>query len=481
MFKRYLKDTGGNVAMMFTASLMAMVVGIGAAVDFSAMSKERSAYQNIADAAALAAARSGETDTTNILAIAEKSVEAHDTLGLGLTTTVHLTNDDRVQVTVSGVYTKSFMGMFGNPTSDLTAMAEATLPSGQPVNIALVLDTTSSMGYDGKLTTLKSASTSLIDNLASFNSEHIQISVVPFSQYVNIGLAQRNEIWMDVDADWTETFAETCNSVEPVLGTDPNNCGWEPYPARDPSAAEPQHMCNNDGIEYLCGGRAADPGYPAGQNWVCANITGPEEEQCSTRTPVEHKWNGCVGSRQGAWNEEVHYQVGKKIPGLMDQYCGKELLPLTDNMDDVKAKIDSLSAYYNTYIPAGLMWGWRTLNTQMPLTEASGPNAAKTKSVMILMTDGANTLSKTAVNDDRHTGTDVIEANNLTEKLCDNIKNDNITIYSIAYDITDVTTKNLIRNCATNPSMYYDARDNAALEQAFSDIGSELIKLRLTH
>lgn len=203
---------------------------------------------------------------------------------------------------------------------------------------------------------------------------------------------------------------------------------------------------------------------------------GPKVQHCWTPTN-NRVWRGCVGSRNTPWNERAQFS-GKKIPGLMNARCNEEILPLTTQMADVKTKINSLSANGNTYIPSGLSWGWRTLDTNMPLTEAQGPYAANTDKVLVLMTDGANTKSK---NGDWHEGGSVNNANNTTKNLCNNIKSSDIQIYTIAYEITDTTTKNLMRNCASKSSMYFDASNAAQLTEAFDTIGSSLIKLRLTH
>jgi len=186
-----------------------------------------------------------------------------------------------------------------------------------------------------------------------------------------------------------------------------------------------------------------------------------------------------VGSRLNPWHEQVEYVANEEIPGLMnEEQCNEEILPLTNNLTNVKSVIASLGAAGSTYIPSGLVWGWRALDIREPLTEANGPYAANTKNVMILMTDGANTLSKTGVT---HEGFDTADANNVTSTLCTNVKADNIDVYTIAYAVTDPTTINLMQNCATKPSMFYDASNSAALQQAFKDIGQSLLKLRLTH
>jgi len=47
--------------------------------------------------------------------------------------------------------------------------------------------------------------------------------------------------------------------------------------------------------------------------------------------------------------------AGRRIPGIMDVDCGEEVLELTHDLNTVKARINSLTASENTYIPVGLV------------------------------------------------------------------------------------------------------------------------------
>ena len=94
------------------------------------------------------------------------------------------------------------------------------------------------------------------------------------------------------------------------------------------------------------------------------------------------------------------------------------------------------------------------------------------------MTDGANTKSKSG---NGHGGNNVGNANRTTKNMCTNVKESEIDVYTIAYDITDNATKNLMRNCATENNMYFDASNAAELNAAFEEIGRNLIRVRLTH
>ncbi len=93
------------------------------------------------------------------------------------------------------------------------------------------------------------------------------------------------------------------------------------------------------------------------------------------------------------------------------------------------------------------------------------------------MTDGANTKSP---NYPHHWGTNVTLANTLTSELCTNIKNEEITIYTVAFEVTDTSIKDLLQNCATDPGYYYDAENSTQLSSAFEAIASQLALLKLT-
>ncbi len=448
--KTFTSDTKGNMAVIFAIALMMIMAALGVAVDYGMAQRAKVKLQNSADAAVLAAAKTGENNQPKLLNIAKKVVGTHDNdFNKPVATKLKIDQSGTVQVELKTVYDTFIMGLFGRDTLNIGAIAEAPLSSSEPVNIALVLDTTGSM-QGSKLASLKTAANNLVDTLGTYKNPSLKISVVPFGQYVNVGLGNRNAPWIDVPADKSSTGTPTCGWKKKVVGY--QNC----HIVHD--------TCYNDGTPYAC-------------SWQeCDEIYGPKEWKCTTPTQTS-KWYGCVGSRLAPWHQRVAYS-GKKIPGLMNVKCGAEMRPLTGNMNQVKATINAMNAKGFTYIPSGLMWGWRTLDTNMPLTEAAGPYANKTQKVMILMSDGANTRSKKNI---KHNGWNVASANQDMKKLCNKIKAEEIEIYTIAYDITDPATKNRMKNCATDASKYYDASNAKALNDAFQSIAANLVKLRLTH
>ncbi len=74
MLQRFYKNTDGNIAVIFAVSLMALLLVSGAAIDMANISKKKSHFQGMADAAVLAAARSGEDDKDELLVIAKATL-----------------------------------------------------------------------------------------------------------------------------------------------------------------------------------------------------------------------------------------------------------------------------------------------------------------------------------------------------------------------------------------------------------------------
>ncbi len=458
------------MATIFAVSLMMLLMAVGSAVDLNYMSSKRADYQNLADLAVLAAARSGEEKKSELLKIAEDAIAANNFSGETLETTVEVTKEGRLQVNVTGKYNTMIMGIFGKSELDVDVVAEAPLAINEPVDIALVLDITGSMDGD-KIASLKTAAKALVDQIDGYDNSAIRMSVIPFREYVNVGLSRRNENWLEDTIDYSTPLADNCYFA--VIGKE--NCRLEDTPYVPAQPAVLPGICDNDGVPYKCGGSDAKPAVPAGKKEVCDNIYDPKET-CDARI-ANYVWHGCVGSRMTPWNERAH-KGASRIPGLMNKYCGQEILALTDDMDAVRTKIDSLTAGQKTYLPAGLIWGWRALHAEAPLTEASSAKKKDKTTVLIFMTDGANTRSQ---NGKLHDGSDIDQANKQAKQLCTNIKSDGIQMYTIAYDFDGADTLKILKKCASEKDMFFLASDSEALKTAFKDIGNSIVKLRLTH
>lgn len=469
--RRFCRKRDGSVAVIFALSAVGIIGVTGLAVDFSRGSKAKSSLHAAADAAALAGARTVGTAAQR--EAAAKSVFESNMKGVDGIEGVTMTPKNIVQdganygynVAASGTVPTTLGKILGVQDVPVSAFSEAIGGIRTPTEVVMVLDTTySMMGW--KITTLKDAATKMVDELNSLASGPgtIRYGIVPFSQYVNIGKHNRNKAWMNVPADWKETGTH-CYMDYPVTGQ--TNCRNEWVPA------QPAGTCYNDGVPYSCGGHA---GY--NQN-VCDNTYGPPKEVCYNWS-VDHKWNGCAGSRNYPLNTRDENYVNR-IPGIMDAECGSEILELTPSTTQAKNKINSLTPQGETYIPSGLIWGWRMLTPQDPLNAKQKKKGDDVRKFMIIMTDGLNTKSPTYPNND---GSDGALSNKLTAETCANIaadKDNAITVYSVAFDVNDATTKGILQKCAADSNgQFFDAKNATDFMAAFKEIGVKISELRLS-
>ena len=457
MFKirSFMSDARGNTAIMTALALVPILLAAGAGIDMVRANYVQSVLQGAADAAAIAGGASGKTDKTDLDQIVSDYL--HSNGAMDVMTSVEAVEGEldkgkrTFEVKIRGKLNTSLMRIAGISDMDVGAFSQVVL-GGAALEVALVLDNTASMNSDGRLTALKSASTDMIDKLMDMKSKgaDVKVGIVPFADYVNVGIENRNEPWLSVPADSTTT-SNVCNTSYPDASK--SNCRTE------------TGMYNNDGV-------ATPYTYE-----VCDWVYGTPVTTCADQT-YNNTWNGCVGSRSNPLDEHIG-TLSTPYPGLQNTTCPAPLTKLTDKGSDLKSKLDAMNAVGNTYIPAGLLWGWNLLDSQVPIqggkTKAAMSAAGGTK-VLVLMTDGANTLS---ADYPWHWGSNAAAANTKTAALCDNIRTDGIVVYTIAFMVTDSTSKDLLTSCAGDATRAYSADNAVELAKAFEDIGSSLVALRL--
>lgn len=76
-------------------------------------------------------------------------------------------------------------------------------------------------------------------------------------------------------------------------------------------------------------------------------------------------WEGCMNSRRDGFHKTPDFE-NRRLQGFtQDSECGEalnsEVMPLTSDIDAVKASVQDMFPKGATYIPAGLIWGWRML------------------------------------------------------------------------------------------------------------------------
>lgn len=485
----FLEDRSGSVVTLFALAILVLVGVAGIAVDYSRALSAQAALQQSLDTTMLRVAqeRLRQGQTYNVQEAAQAYMDgmgrvshAHGAPIITVKETGGSTIQGRAEVSVKPV----LMGILG--FRDLNVKASSTASgSHTPVDIALVLDNTGSMRGQ-KLADLKSAAKSLVETVYADPAavDDVRMSVVPFAEYVNVGMANRYAAWMSVPPDSTTTrtvcnsgsgSAQTASSID---GSSAMASSTEPAPSCTPG--ETYYV---DDVETVCPSgtqsSTAPRSAPSGSGGS-ASALGALDFTASCRTITETKvWRGCAGSRPDPLNtKDEQYSV--RVPGILNVNCPTVLKPLTNSQTDLAAAIDAMSASGNTFTPSGLMWGWASLSQEEPYAEAAdGSRSPPPRKVIVFMTDGQNTISPTQPYDGSHMGTNTLQANQITTQLCGNVKAAKVEVYTLAFQVNDPGIKSVLENCASSPSHYFDAANSAALQAAFNNIGGNLASLRL--
>ncbi|MBI2718295.1 MAG: hypothetical protein HY245_01990 [Rhizobiales bacterium] len=178
-------------------------------------------------------------------------------------------------------------------------------------------------------------------------------------------------------------------------------------------------------------------------------------------------WTGCTQDRQYPWNVGVKTPDGSAegkwgyldsnnenaSPRDCDAYAAANLdmVPLTDDMASVKDKLAAMQPVGNTNIPLGVEFGWNLLDPDAPFTEGAAYADDTNKKFLVLLTDGVQTSRQWGTTGIRS----VTNGNDNLVTLCGNLAKKGITMYAIAYDVTDAKVTDLLKKCAGNN--YFEA------------------------
>lgn len=475
-WRAFARDARGVTAMTFALCAFVLLAAVFAAVDAARFSAAKVRLQDALDAATLAAGVANTTDPTVLAKVGGDFMNGQLKGDPDLIKpTPTFTASGKI---VSGVAVADvdpvFMDLFTGGAIHIKVKSEVTRGQDQTLELAMVLDTTGSMAGT-KIATLKTAATSLVTKVLAGNTKgEVKIGIVPFAVYVNMGVASRTQPWASVPADSSVTTTAPQTSTPSCSKT---TCtGTETYSCTKSST--------NDGVTTTTTGTCSRS---TGCSTVKLNpCPGPVTTMVSTT--VTKTFYGCYGSPPYPQNVRDS-DAGRLYPGMMNTTCAKQVTPLTTSASTLTSAINALSASDNTYIPAGLAWGFNMLSPQQPITDAAaydtkGPNQ-KPRKVLLLMTDGANTkLMNTATG--AHdvspaTGARAVQTDTWTKELCDNIKAQKIEIYAVAFDIgSDTVARDLVRQCASDPDHFFDAASTSDLIAAFETIAASLQALHIS-
>ena len=185
-YRRFVKNDDGVMTIFacFMIVIMIMVGGIG--VDLMRHEMERTRLQAVADRAVLAAADLDQPLDPEAV-VRDYFVKS----GMGeYVSNVHVDeglNYRTVTVDATATMNTQFMSSMGVETLTIPATSKAEEKVNK-VEISMVLDISGSMKYGDKMKNLRDAAGVFIDTvLKPENADLISVSLVPYSQHVNVG------------------------------------------------------------------------------------------------------------------------------------------------------------------------------------------------------------------------------------------------------------------------------------------------------
>ncbi|HAL06524.1 MAG TPA: pilus assembly protein [Brevundimonas sp.] len=203
--RRLMRQTQGNVALMFAIALpILMMITLGA-VDLHQASKVKAELQDALDAAALAAARSIYADDANInrvgMAALKANMPRYFQAGSADTATFVLSNNrvtGEARVNVKVLVANIFLPPYGKLLDDYLPVGSRSevLRASRNVEVAMALDITGSMDNctrncppTSKLQDLQAAAKDLIDIVVQDQQTpfYSKVALVPYAAGVNVG------------------------------------------------------------------------------------------------------------------------------------------------------------------------------------------------------------------------------------------------------------------------------------------------------
>uniref|UniRef100_A0A9E7ZFX1 VWA domain-containing protein n=1 Tax=Bosea sp. NBC_00436 TaxID=2969620 RepID=A0A9E7ZFX1_9HYPH len=440
MFRRFGEDQRGNVAMMFGLALVPLLGVMGVAIDYSRASNARQALNSAIDSAALMAARDAQK-LTDAQVIARVNAWISDNLPAdvkgqytGATVTIDRTART-IKIDAAASVPTTISNILGKTTLPVGSSSQSTWGTNT-IELALVLDNTGSMAQNNKMTNLKTASKSLLTIMknAAITTDQIRVSIVPFNTQVRIARTFKDEAWMSYGLV--------------------RNVTYDRY--------RRVYYVNNTNIQVYDTGNL---------NCDSSGVT------CVYKTVTKSTWSasnqGCITDREQNYDVTdggVYSASNQQYPAFWcSQTSLAEAMALSSDWTALSARIDTMTPAGNTNVTIGAVWGWATLTSGAPFTEAKPATEPNLKKYMILLTDGDNTENRFTA-----TGSDIDKRTSL---VCTNAKAAGISIYTIRVLDGNAT---LLRGCASDPSMYYEVTDASQLDPIFKKIAGEISSVRLT-
>ena len=438
---RYLRETLGVTAVWFSMAVPIVVGSVGLSVDIGQAYLVRERLARAVDAAALAAAAMASEDPQAVEQKVRDFINAnYPEDKVGFTTDIEVVSTaETVTVVAWANLDPAFGHVLGRDHVEVRVESEVT-KEVKAIEVVLVMDVTGSMSTNNNIATLRIAAENFVNTMFTrvSDTDMIKIGLVPFSSSVNVGPYG--------------------------LGKTPGGLNYDQAFMNNPS-----NLTYSTTNTSAWGGCVLEGAYPDD----IVDHEGPWNMYRYCRTSTGSRIKYCDPARDSNYTSRNQNYLCPKTP----------VMPLTNNKTELVNSIRSLRAEGNTYINNGLTWGLRLISPEYPFTEGEAWTNQDWKKAIILMTDGESTM--------HHyysiygpTANHNIDASDLDDRIlevCEDLRDKDVLVYTITFDEgVSEATKDIFEECATQPSMWYDAPTQAKLIEVYQTIAKELANIHLS-
>jgi Flp pilus assembly protein TadG len=413
--KRFKSDRAGSTSLMFALSVIPVLGFVGAAVDYARATSARAEMQKALDITALALVADAPKLSDSELAARGQTIfaQAFQPRGSVAVDPVQVARSDRaIKVSGSGSLDTTIMKIVGQDSVRIASTSEAAWGTNR-IELSLVLDNTGSMG----------------DVVAGKRKmDELKKAALDFIDGLEAASGSANRISVAI------VPFSTLVKVEP-----------------DKGKGQPKWLTFEDKLKTK---------HVKGSDWT--------------------KWAGCIADREQGNDLDVR-DDGRNENDVRTLHLGVEcqpnvtaMRPLTANFNSLRQTLKAMTPSGTTNVTIGMAWGLDTLSSGGPMTGAVPFGTADVRKIMIVLTDGDNTLNR-----ETNQGWRI---DRRTEKVCQTVKDKGVTLYTIRLLAGN---EKLLQGCASvNPSskqpLYYDVKDAGRVQAAFQSILNEILGTRLT-
>jgi Flp pilus assembly protein TadG len=486
------RDERGVVLIMFTLFLVPLLLIVAVAIDFSQTLVVKRQLTAAVDAAALSVAMQPSLSDAQATDKAGDYIRAHyPSAAIGSLKVFNAVRDDNiVDVSATAELDTAFLRIAGYDKLSVTVNSRAMIKQTR-LEVVMVLDNTGSMNDriagTRKIDALKSAANTLVDTLFGDATEapFVKVGLVPFANAVNVGSGNRIATWMD-------TSNPSSLTTEHIPGGGFQSL-FDVFAAMN---VEWAGCVRARGNGYALTDEAPNPLNPA---TLFTPYFAPDETRGRSNSYFSN-------DDDKKFKSFTYYRRRPEGPGSPNYNCpeSRNIQTLTNVKSTITSAIASMYPEGNTVIPEGLAWGWRVISPGVPFTQGAAYDDPETVKAIILLTDGRNDVSGGGNGDYKSVftafgypenghlgnsnGSDAeATLNSYTSTICQNIKankdddasDKDILLYTIVFGNPGQTISDIMRQCASEPSKYFNSPTAEDLQGAFESIALGLSKLRL--